>query len=76
MTLTEQLVDEDVAVTRHERDDHVEVSADFGPGTSPSVDVVGETVIVVDGNEQYELTVDGDAQAFMKNGVVTIEVEG
>jgi hypothetical protein len=43
-----------------------------------AVDVVGDTVIVVDGNdEQFELELPegGDAQAFINNGILTIEVK-
>jgi len=41
-----------------------------------SVDVIGETVIVVgDGDEQFELDVPGVSQAFIRNGVLTIEME-
>ncbi|MFD1645728.1 DUF7127 family protein [Haloarchaeobius litoreus] len=41
-----------------------------------SVDVIGDTVVVVGGGtEQYELDVPGVSQAFIRNGVLTIEVE-
>jgi len=74
MNVKEQLGAVDVGVSRREYEDRVEVVADFGPGTEASIDVVDGTVIVVVDDEQHELTVDGDAQAFIKNGVVTIEV--
>ncbi len=74
MTLSDQLVDRDVEVARRELDDHIEFVADFGSATEASVDVLGDTVIVVADDDQYELDVDGDAQAFMRNGVLTIEV--
>ena len=49
--------------------------ADEFAGTG-SVDIIGETVIVVgEGDEQYELDVPGVSQAFIRNGVLTIEVE-
>ncbi|WP_435347588.1 DUF7127 family protein [Haloarchaeobius sp. HRN-SO-5] len=54
------------------------VAADLGRESSGAyVDVVGDTVIVgFEGSEeQYELDVPGVSQAFIKNGVVTIEVE-
>jgi len=75
MSVKEQLVGADVGVGRREYDDRVEIVADFGPGTNTSVDVVDDTVIVVAGDEQHELAVEGDARAFLKNGVVTIEVD-
>ncbi|MFC6963587.1 hypothetical protein ACFQJ8_18040 [Halocatena marina] len=50
--------------------------ADIGLSTEASIDVVDDTAIVVIGDEQYEFDVPaGDAQAFIKNGIVTIEVE-
>jgi hypothetical protein len=74
MTLTEQLEAQDVAVDRRRIDGGVEFVADFGAATAASVDVLGDTVIVVAGEDQYELDVAGDAEAFMQNGVLTIEV--
>lgn len=74
MTLKEQLVAADVEVSRFEYDDSVVLAADFGHTESSSVEVVGDTVIVVADDEQYDLELDADAQAFMKNGVLTIEV--
>lgn len=57
-------------------DDGVRHVVDLGPGTSGAVDVVGDTVLVVLADEQYELSVtEGDAQAFIRNGVLTIDVE-
>jgi hypothetical protein len=57
-------------------DDAVVVAADMGT-TDASVDVLGDTVIVVhpDG-EQFELTMPSEpTRAFMKNGILTIEME-
>lgn len=74
MNPTQQLAEQDVDVTRFEYDDEVVLAADFGHVESSSVDVVGDTVIVVADGEQYDVELDGDARAFMKNGVLTIEV--
>lgn len=74
MSVKEQLVAQDVDVRRRDYEDHTAYVADLGPGANASVDIVGDTVIVVDGQDQYELAVDGDAQAFNRNGIVTIEV--
>jgi hypothetical protein len=74
MNVTQQFVDEDVAVARRESDGGYEVAVDFGPNGDPTVDVVGDTVIVVDRGDQYELEMEGDAQAVIENGVLTIEV--
>ncbi|WP_435358740.1 DUF7127 family protein [Haloarchaeobius sp. DFWS5] len=55
------------------------VAADLGSmlGPAATVDVVGDTVIVVPtgDSDQFEIEVPGPAQAFIKNGVLTIEVE-
>jgi hypothetical protein len=74
MIETTQFGDEAV-VSRYEDDGAVVLAADFGPGADASVDVVGDTVITVVDGEQYELDVEGDARAFISNGVLTIEVE-
>ncbi|RQG86183.1 Hsp20/alpha crystallin family protein [Natrarchaeobius halalkaliphilus] len=66
------------AVRRYEYDDHSMLAVDFGPRSEATVDLVGGTVIVVDGGDQYELELPddaGDAHTFMKNGVLTIELE-
>ncbi|MFC7134400.1 MULTISPECIES: DUF7127 family protein [Salinibaculum] len=75
MSVKEQLAGRDVDVRRFEYDDATTLAVDFGAEKSTSVDVVGDTVIVVVGDEQYDIELDGDAQAFMKNGVLTIEVK-
>lgn len=74
MTLSDQLVERDVEVARREFDDRIEFVADFGPEHEASVDMLEDTVIVVTDGDQYELDVDGDAQAFIRNGILTIEV--
>jgi len=63
-------------VRRYEYDDGALIVADLGPETTDvSVDVLEDAVIVVTGDDQYEFDVaDGDAEAFMKNGVLTIDV--
>lgn len=75
MNSNQQLFD-DTPVRQFEYDDRVVLAADVGLGDA-SVDVVGDTVIVVRGDEQYELTLpegDGDATATINNGVLTVEV--
>ena len=74
MNPTDSVIAEDVGMARREYEDHVQIVADFGAETDASVDVVEGTVIVVADEDQYELDVDGDAQAFMQNGILTIEV--
>jgi hypothetical protein len=73
MSELQQFGDE-VAVRRYEYDDGVVLAADFGPSREAVVDVVDGTVIVVTDDDQYELDVEGDASAFISNGVLTIEV--
>jgi hypothetical protein len=70
-----QRFDDDVQLRRYEYDDRAVLAADFGPGREASLDVLDETVIVVVDGEQYDLEVDGDPRAFIRNGVLTIEVE-
>jgi len=83
MTTREQFIEEKGPVSRMEYDDGATVfAADVGVGTDASVDVIGDTVIVVTDSDQYEFEVPAseddaeDAQAFMKNGVLTVEVKG
>jgi hypothetical protein len=70
----QQRVIGDAPVRRFEYDDVVVFAADVG--VADAVDVVDETVIVVAGDQQYdfELPEGEDAQAFIKNGVLTVEV--
>jgi hypothetical protein len=71
----EQLV-EDGITRSYEYDNHTVFAADFGTGEDPSVDVVGETVMIVteDGYQrEFEIPA-GKVRAFNRNGVVTIEV--
>jgi hypothetical protein len=74
MSAGQQFAEHDVDVRRYEYDDGVVLAADFGYTESASVDVVGDTVIVVADGEQVDVEVDGDAQALINNGVLTIEV--
>ena len=76
MSIKQQFADHGVEVTRREYDDRVVLAADFGPTGDATVDVVGETVIVATPDDEFDVEVEGDAQAFMKNGVLTIEVKG
>ncbi|MEY7848186.1 Hsp20/alpha crystallin family protein [Natrarchaeobius sp. A-rgal3] len=65
-------------VRRYQYDDSSVVAVDFGPKTDPTVDLVDGTVIVVLEDDQFELELPGaatDAHTFIKNGVLTVEVE-
>jgi len=61
-------------VREYEYDDGTVVAADLG--ADGTVDVTGDTVIVVlEDGRQFELELPaGDATAFMNNGVLTVEV--
>jgi len=76
-----QLADGDERVVREYRyGDGVVIAADLGPVAEADVDVLADTAIVVTGTdedaEQIEIDLPGeDAEVFMKNGVLTIELE-
>jgi hypothetical protein len=74
MSVRKQLSEYDAEVRRYEYDDSVVLAADFGDTDSASVDVVGDTVIVVVDDTQFDIELEEDAQVFMKNGVLSIEV--
>jgi hypothetical protein len=66
----------DTLARRFDYDDLVVFVADLGPGRDGSVDVVGETAIVVVDDEQYEFDLPaGEARGSIVNGVVTVEVD-
>jgi HSP20 family molecular chaperone IbpA len=77
MNVQQQFAAEGLEVTRVDYDDAVVLTADLGPGTDVTVDVVGETVIVVAGDDQYEVEVAADLEPEVRtnNGVLTVEVE-
>ena len=45
---------EDITITRREYDDENVIVVDFGSDVHASMDIVGDTVIVVAGDQQYE----------------------
>ncbi|MFB6139758.1 MAG: hypothetical protein ABEJ26_04915 [Halosimplex sp.] len=49
--------DEDVAITRRDRDDGTLIVVDFGEEVEAQLDVVDDTAIVVAGENQYEFEV-------------------
>ncbi|SDR08688.1 DUF7127 family protein [Natronobacterium texcoconense] len=79
MTL-EQFTGEDGHLARqYEYDDGAVLAVDFGSQEEATVDLVADTVIVVIGEEQYEIDLPeaaDDANTFIKNGVLTVELEG
>jgi hypothetical protein len=77
MNETKRFVDEEYAGRRYERDGRAGLVVDFGAGAEGSVDLVGDTAIVVVGDDQYEFEVPAGVttRASMNNGVLTVEVE-
>ncbi|EMA41710.1 DUF7127 family protein [Halobiforma nitratireducens] len=80
MTLEQFTDSQERPARRYEYDDGAILAVDFGHEVGDAaVDLVDGTVIVVIGDEQYELELpDGadDAHTFIKNGVLTVELEG
>lgn len=74
MSLKQTLREQGFESRRFEYGDRTEYVVDFGAGVDATVELVDGTAIVVVGGEQYDLDVPGDAQVFMSNGVLTIEV--
>lgn len=80
MNLEQFTRNEGQVARRYQYDDAVVFAVDFG-ATAPesSVDLVDETVIVVVGEDQYDFELPeaaDDAHTFIKNGVLTVELEG
>ncbi|APX96465.1 DUF7127 family protein [Natronorubrum daqingense] len=80
MSLEQFTRNEGQVARRFQYDDAVVFAVDFGASEpEASVDLVDETVIVVIGEDQYEFelpeTAD-EAHTFIKNGVLTVELEG
>lgn len=76
MNEQQRFTEQEGAVAQYDYGDEIVLVADIGPETDGSVDVVDGTAMIVANGDQYEFDIpEGDAQAFIKNGVVTIEVE-
>ncbi|WP_256299652.1 DUF7127 family protein [Haloarchaeobius salinus] len=77
MNIQDFAAEDEQFVRQYVYDDASVVAVDLGDGfDAGSVDIVGDTVIVVGrGDEQYELDAPGVSQAFIRNGVLTIEME-
>ena len=77
MTERQRFVDGEFVGRRYDYDDRTVLVADFGAGTEGTVDLVGETAIVVVGDDQYEFEVPTGvaARASVNNGVLTLEVD-
>ena len=77
MTERQRFVDGEFVGRRYDYDGRTVLVADFGASAEGSVDLVGDTAIVVVGDDQYEFEVPAgvSARASVNNGVLTIEVE-
>ena len=65
---------ENITITRREYDDENVIAVDFGPGVEASVDVVGDTAIVVAGDQQFEFEIPAEATEVTANdGVLVIK---
>lgn len=75
MELRQPFIEQGLPVRRVQSGETVEVAVDFGHDADLTAEVLDETVIVIAGGEQYEIGIDGSAEVFISNGVLTIEVE-
>ncbi|MDJ1431593.1 Hsp20/alpha crystallin family protein [Halostagnicola sp. A-GB9-2] len=75
---SEQFTSDQLA-RKYEYEDGSVIAIDLGTSVpEPSVDLVDGTVIIVSGDEQYEFDLpveENDADTFIRNGVLTIELE-
>lgn len=65
----------DVPVRRVPGSDRMVIVMDFGATGDEWVEIVDETALVVVEDDQYEFDLPAGAQAFITNGVLTIEVD-
>ena len=64
---------EDVSITQREVDGTPEMTIDFGPSVDADLDVVGDTAIVVAGDQQYEFDVPaGTSEITTNDGMLII----
>lgn len=66
---------DDITITRREHEDENVIVVDFGPGVEASVDVVGDVVIVVAGDQQYEFERPSEATDIKTNDGMLIITE-
>ena len=66
---------DDLFVRTYEQDNSIELVADIG-APEATIDVLHDCVIVNTTTDQYEFSIPAEeARTFMKNGVLTIQVE-
>lgn len=59
--------EEDITIAHREREGENVITVDFGPGVDASLDTVGETVIVVAGDRQFEFERPSEATEIATN---------
>ncbi|WP_238398172.1 hypothetical protein [Halorussus salinus] len=65
---------EDLTIARRESEAGNVVTVDFGPGVEVSLDLLGELVIVVAGDRQFEFEMPDEAtELSTNNGMLVIE---
>ena len=74
MNLHKMLSTQGLESRRFEYDDRTEFVVDFGTGFDVALDIVDDVAIIVVGDDQYEVGLDGNERVFMNNGVLTFEV--
>jgi len=74
MRLKQTLREQGLETRRVDYDGRTEYVADFGSQDDASVDVVGDTAIIVAEDTQHEVELPAGAEVFMNNDVLTIEV--
>ena len=67
---------DDLTITRQEYAGETVVAVDFGAGVEASVDVVGDTAIVVAGDRQFEFEVPEEATEITTNDGMLVIKEG
>lgn len=68
--------DEDITIGRRDYDDEHVIAIDFGPGVDASVDVLGDTAIVVAGDRQFEFEVPTEVERLTTNdGILLLTSE-
>lgn len=77
MAPTQRFEDEDIVARQYGYADGDVLAFDLGPGAEATVDVVDGTLLIVTGDEQYDVDLPAGAsgQATLRNGVVSIEVD-
>ncbi|WP_267162797.1 DUF7127 family protein [Halovenus salina] len=75
MRLKQTLREQGLETRRVDYGGRAEYVVDFGSRDDASVDVVGETAIIVADDTQYEVELPAGAQVFMNNDVLTIKVK-